>query len=143
MAGAVFSHFDEVLSHQYPKTVHLDFERLGIPQVDLPTIDSGFSEEEVWQTIQDTPLDKAPGPDGFTGLFYRIVWPIIKQDIMHAFHALWSLDGRSFYLLNQAFMILLRKKCDASQITDYRPISLIHSFSKFFTKALATRLPLP
>jgi len=29
---------------------------------------------------------------------------------MRAVHAIWSLDGGSFYLLNQAYMILLRKK---------------------------------
>ena len=86
------------------------------------------------------PTDKAPGPDGFTGLFYRTAWPIIKGDIIRAFQAIWSLDGRSFYLVNQAFMVLLRKKQDACVVGDYRPISLIHSFAKLFTMVLACRL---
>jgi len=77
------------------------------------------------------------GLDGFTALFYRTAWPIIKADIMRAFHAIWSLDGRSFYLVNQAYMVLLHKKHDAASIGDYRPISLIHSFAKLFTKVLA------
>lgn len=85
------------------------------------------------------PLDKAPGPDGFTGLFYRFAWPVIKHDIMRAFHALWSLDGRSIYLVNQASVVLLRKKEDATAVGNYRPISLIHSFSNLFIKVLATR----
>lgn len=37
-------------------------------------------------------------------------------------------------------MVLLRKKHDAQCINDYRPISLIHSFAKLFTKVLARRL---
>lgn len=37
-------------------------------------------------------------------------------------------------------MVLLCKKDDASTVGDYRPISLIHSFSKLFTKVLANRL---
>ena len=86
------------------------------------------------------PTNKAPGPDEFTGLFYRTAWPIIKGDIVGAFQAIWSLDGRSFYLVNQAFMVLLRKKQDACAVGDYRPISLIHSFAKLFTKVLARRL---
>jgi hypothetical protein len=93
----------------------------------------------VWQVIQEIPVDCAPGPDGFTGLFYRSAWNIIKGDIMRAFHALWSLDARSLYLINQAYIVLLKKR-EATEINDYRPISLIHSFAKLFTKVLATRL---
>lgn len=37
-------------------------------------------------------------------------------------------------------MILLRKKDAPTTLRDYRPISLIHSFSKLFTKCLAKRL---
>ena len=37
-------------------------------------------------------------------------------------------------------MILLRKKDDATLLGDFRPISLIHSFAKLFTKVLARRL---
>lgn len=29
--------------------------------------------------------NKAPGPDGFTGLFYKVAWPIIKHDVVNAF----------------------------------------------------------
>lgn len=53
--------------------------------------------------------DKASGPDGFTGLFYKKAWDIIKADIMNAFNAFWLQDGRSFSHLNGAFMILLKK----------------------------------
>jgi hypothetical protein len=37
-------------------------------------------------------------------------------------------------------MILLKKKEDSEEIKDYRPISLIHSFSKLVAKCLANRL---
>jgi hypothetical protein len=50
------------------------------------------------------------------------------------------MDTRSLYLLNQAYMVLLRKKKDAEEINDFRPISLIHSFSKLFAKLLSARL---
>jgi hypothetical protein len=42
--------------------------------------------------------------------------------------------------LNDAYHILLKKKPQPVQLTDYRPISLIHSFSKLVTKCLANRL---
>jgi len=37
-------------------------------------------------------------------------------------------------------MVLLKKKEGATTLHDFRPISLIHSFAKLFTKALARRL---
>jgi hypothetical protein len=43
--------------------------------------------EEVWRTISDLPSNKAPGPNGFTDLFYQVCWPIIKNDIMAAISA--------------------------------------------------------
>ena len=64
----------------------------------------------------------------------------IKADIINAFNALWSLDARSFSLVNDALMILLRKTEAPTRLRDYRPISLMHSFSKLFAKCLARRL---
>lgn len=59
---------------------------------------------------------------------------------MNAFNALWPLDSRSFYLLNGAIMVLLLKNRAPTKLKDYRPISLMHSFSKLFAKCLARRL---
>jgi hypothetical protein len=39
-------------------------------------------------------------------------------------------------------MILLHKKKDAEEIKDFRPINLIHSFIKLFSKLLSSRLAL-
>jgi hypothetical protein len=36
--------------------------------------------------------------------------------------------------------VLLPKKADATEISDFRPISLIHSAAKIFSKLLASRL---
>jgi hypothetical protein len=37
-------------------------------------------------------------------------------------------------------MVLLRKKEHPTTLKDYRPISLMHNFSKLFAKCLANRL---
>jgi hypothetical protein len=46
-------------------------------------------------------------------------WPIMKFDIMEAFHAFWQLDSHSFHLVNQAYMVLLKKKPDVDQVQAY------------------------
>jgi hypothetical protein len=57
-------------------TVNLD--ELGIISLNLSGLDLPFTEEEVWSTIKKLPSDKAPGPDGLTGRFYKSCWPVIK-----------------------------------------------------------------
>lgn len=86
----------------------------------------------MWSTIKDLHPDRAPGPDGFTGVFYQRAWLIIKNDIMAAMLKLFMGDGRGFAKLNRALMVLIPKKADAQRVGDYRPISLPHSFSKLF-----------
>lgn len=99
-----------------------------------------FSEQEVWETIKGLPSDKASGPDGFTGLFYKVCWSIIKDDVMAAALAVWDRRLNSFYKLNSAYIAMIPKKEGADQIKDFRPISLVHSFAKLNIKILANRL---
>jgi hypothetical protein len=61
------------------------------------------------------------------------------MDVMHALNSLWSMDFRSLHLMNQAYMVLLLKEL-VEEVKDYRPISLVHSFAKLFSKVLSTRL---
>jgi hypothetical protein len=99
-----------------------------------------FTEEEVWATIKALPSDKAPGPDGYTGRFYKVAWEVIKSDLMAAVSRLMQGDVSRLFLLNSAYVTLLPKMADAMEVKDFRPISLMHSFAKIATKLLANRL---
>ncbi|XP_028055237.1 uncharacterized protein LOC114259414 [Camellia sinensis] len=41
-------------------------------------LENGFSEEEVWEAVQDCDGNKAPGPDGFNLNCIQRCWPILK-----------------------------------------------------------------
>jgi hypothetical protein len=69
------------------------------------------------------PSDKAPGPDGFTGAFFKICWVIIKEDVMIAVTLIGNLHVASFHWLNYANIALLPKKDGAEDISELRPIS--------------------
>lgn len=94
----------------------------------------------MWETVTDLPLDKALGPDGFTGRFYKSWWNIIKEDVLLALSDIHQGHLFKFKLLNRTFIMLLPKKLDALMVKDFRPISLIHSFAKLVTNILANRL---
>lgn len=111
-----------------------------MPTVDQRGLDAPFTMAEVWAAIIASPIEKAPGPDGFTGQFFRSCWPIIKDEIMAVFNKFHQLRGQNFSELNTAFITLLSKKNGASEISHFRPISLTHSIAKLISKVLSIRL---
>ena len=84
--------------------------------------------------------EKAPGPDGFSGLFYKLCWPTIKGDLLNAIAKFHNENAQNFHKLNSANLTLLPKKDEPEAVKDFRPISLIHSFSKIITKLMSLRL---
>jgi hypothetical protein len=131
---AAFNYFSGILGTTHDREGRLDFEVLGIHRRDLSSLGRPFTEEEIWAVVKELPMDKASGPDGFTGRFYRSAWSIIKRDVIRAFDVLSSMDCHSFHHLNDALLILLPKSPDPVSLGDYRPISLIQNFGKKFPK---------
>ena len=137
---AFFRAYHGLLGETKSRGYSLDLEVLGLPTLDLQDLDALISEQEVWSVIKELPADRAPGPDGFIGIFYQKAWGIIRQDVMAVILKLAVGDGRGFDKLNRAYITLIPKKPDAQEVGDYRPISLVHSISKLFSKILANRL---
>ncbi|XP_066374649.1 uncharacterized protein [Miscanthus floridulus] len=84
----IYSYYNGILGTPFYRQHSIELGDL-LPQLDLSSMDACFSEQEVWDTIKEMPPDRAPGPDGFHGLFYKVAWPIIKQDVVNALNALW------------------------------------------------------
>jgi len=68
--------------------------------------------------MQDIAPDKAPGPDGFIGYFYKASWELIKEDLLAAANYFYSNHDQHFSLLKSAHIVLLPKKEDASTVGD-------------------------
>jgi hypothetical protein len=66
----------------------------------LQSLGNCFSEEEVKFVINQLPGDKALGPDGFTGAFYKHGWGIVGEDEMRAINLLGNLHVSNFHWLN-------------------------------------------
>ncbi|KAM0867505.1 hypothetical protein ACQ4PT_041958 [Festuca glaucescens] len=122
---------------------------LNLNEVDLPSLsaiqardlEAPFSADEVKKVVMDMPSDRAPGPDGFSGLFFKLCWDIISEDLMAALNHIHKGQFYNLQRLNSSILILLPKKEIPLDIQEYRPISLIHTFSKILTKILSCRLP--
>jgi hypothetical protein len=49
----------------------LDLETPGLRTQDLRNLREIFTEAEVWAAVKEMPADRAPGPVGFIGAFYK------------------------------------------------------------------------
>jgi hypothetical protein len=97
-------------------------------------------EEELHSVIVNAPKEKAPGPDGFVGIFFSSCWNIIKEDLLAAIEYFFSMNQQDLHFLNQTYIVLIPKKAWPQRVADYRHISMIHSFAKMISKILANRL---
>ena len=138
--SALYDFYNNLLGTAQQRDSTLNLPVFHRPGVNLSPLDEPISDAEVWATIVDIPSDRAPGPDGYTGRFYKACWSIIKPDIMAAILSLQQGNARKLWLLNSAYLSLIPKKVDAACAGDYRPISLVPSFAKLVTKVLANRL---
>jgi hypothetical protein len=64
----LFDHFNGILGQASNRTVTFNLAAFHHAGIDLSPLDEPFSEKEIRATIQSLPSDRAPGPDGYTGL---------------------------------------------------------------------------
>jgi hypothetical protein len=85
IVNMVDEYYNNLLGIPTPRDHSNDLNALDLPRLDMTHVEAPFSKEEVHNVIKTMPLDKAQGPNGFTGIFYAVCWHIIKEDIMKAF----------------------------------------------------------
>ena len=61
--------------------LHYNLDDLMSAQEGLESLSTPFTKEESDNVVKLMPIDKAPGPYGFNGLFFKRCWHIIKEDI--------------------------------------------------------------
>ena len=83
--------------------------------------------------------DKAPSPDGFMMAFYHHCWRVVEKDVLVVFEEYFH-HCKLEKSLNATFIALIPKKNDVSNISDFRPISLVGNVYKILAKVLANRL---
>ena len=83
--------------------------------------------------------DKAPGPDGMTGCFYRRYWKIVGEDVTKVILGFLN-EGEQLKEINHTNLVLIPKKKSPCSPKDFKPISLCNVVYKLISKVLANRL---
>ena len=115
----------------------LEFDQ--IEGLERDWLERRFENEEILRVVKELEGDKAPCPDGFSMAFYHHYWRVVKSDVLAVFEEFYQFS-KFEKSLNATFLALIPKKNSASNIRDFRPISLVESVYKILAKVLANRL---
>lgn len=78
----VHDYFRRILGSTENREGTLNWEALGYTQKNMEDLEFPITDTELSNTIKELPSQRAPGPDGFIGAFYKSCWGIIKNDLL-------------------------------------------------------------
>jgi hypothetical protein len=135
----IWEAFKERLSTSEFNHVYFDLGSLINRDDNLEDLAAPFSKEEIDNIVQNLPLGKSPGPDGFNTDFMKKCWTVIAQDFYDLCDIFYE-NNLCIQSINGSYITLIPKIDNPSKVSDYRPISLLNSSIKVLTKLLANRL---
>ena len=89
-------------------------------------LEKRFEMEEIQSVVKELEGDKASRLDGFSMAFFHHCWRVVEKDVLAVFEEFYQ-HYKFEKSLNATFISLILKKNNASNIRDFRPISLVGS----------------
>jgi hypothetical protein len=97
------------------------------------------TNEEVTRALNQMHPFKAPGPDGFQGIFFKQYWHIIGEDVVSLISTAFE-TGSFPSTLSETLIALIPKTDCPKNFKEFRPISLCNTTYKLITKIMVNRL---
>jgi hypothetical protein len=66
-------YFNKAVGTPMVRSCCLNWNALGYTPTNLEDLDAPFTAQELLDIVKSLPAEKAPGPDGFIGMFYKKV----------------------------------------------------------------------
>uniref|UniRef100_A0A803Q328 Reverse transcriptase domain-containing protein n=1 Tax=Cannabis sativa TaxID=3483 RepID=A0A803Q328_CANSA len=141
--ATIEQYFTTLFQSQTPDNEVIEYVLSGISEsltpAEIDLLQATFTASEVKTATFQLAHDKAPGLDGYSGSFFQKNWHLLGQDVTIA--ALNFLNGDAdLAAINQTLIVLIPKRTNPEQITDYRPISLCSTFYKIISRVLVNCL---
>ena len=99
-----------------------------------------ISEEELICALKNMPKNKSPGNDGLTKEFYETFWDELKIPLIASLRKSFLKEELSNSQKQAVIRLIGKKDKDKRYIQNWRPLSLLNTDVKIFSKALNQRL---
>ncbi len=140
LADLLLRFFKNLLGREQPPEVRINLAPLfSADNIDVHSLQAPFSVEEIKSVVFARAPDKAPGPDGFSMVFFQRYWSVVQADILAMFFKLFA-GQLNLTDVNESWICLIPKRSEVLTARDLRPISLVNSLVKIISKVLASRL---
>ena len=141
IAQAALSYFDSIYSSSHPCRIEEVTD--AIPYMMTNEMNESlvreFTREEVVAALKQIHLNKAPGPDGMSVVFFQKYWSIVGNNVTDMILNVLN-HNLPIPELNKTNISLIPKINNPKRMTDFRPINLCNDVYKLISKTLANRL---
>ena len=103
------------------------------------SLDAEITLEEMDNVIKSRKKGTSPGPDGWTYQGLRKIWEFIRVPLLQSFKHM-TTKGTLSLNLSLCNLRLIPKKGDLTQLTNWRPISLLNTSYKIISSVITNRL---
>ncbi|GJZ07586.1 RNA-directed DNA polymerase, eukaryota, reverse transcriptase zinc-binding domain protein [Tanacetum coccineum] len=97
------------------------------------------SDKEIKVALFDIGDNKAPGPDGFSSVFFKKAWNVVGKDVCDGIKEFFS-KGQMLGELNATLITLIPKIQNPLKVSDFKPIACCNVLYKCINKILTNRI---
>uniref|UniRef100_A0A803SM80 Reverse transcriptase domain-containing protein n=1 Tax=Anolis carolinensis TaxID=28377 RepID=A0A803SM80_ANOCA len=116
------------------------FKLPKISESQRESLNKEITEEEISAAINKMDPNKAPGPDGFTAGYYKVLKQELTPLLKDVMNGILRNQGAPDSWKTGEIIVIHKDQTEKTDIRNYRPITLLNTDYKLFTNILATRL---
>uniref|UniRef100_A0A803TRA1 Reverse transcriptase domain-containing protein n=1 Tax=Anolis carolinensis TaxID=28377 RepID=A0A803TRA1_ANOCA len=116
------------------------FKLPKISESQRESLNKEITEEEISAAINKMDPNKAPGTDGFTAGYYKVLKQELTPLLKDVMNGILRNQGAPDSWKTGEIIVIYKDQTEKTDIRNYRPITLLNTDYKLFTNILATRL---